>query len=366
METVLGQAAEVKSTIDPGTVLTEIKEPELTAEEEATIKNYMEQLDITDSSQIMTYGANTQSKMADFSGKALESVRAKDMGEIGNLLTGVVGELRGIGQDEDRGFFGNLFKKQGDKLAAMKAQYDKAEVNVGKIVNALEDHETRLMKDSATLDKMYDMNLEYYRDLSMQIIAGKRKLEEAENVTLPALRAKADETGEAADAQAVRDYQEKLDRFSKKITDLELTRTIAMQTAPQIRMIQTNDMEMVDKIHSTIVNTIPLWKSQMVLALGIENASQAAKAQRAVSDVTNKMLLQNAEALKMATIETEKESQRGIVDIETLQKTNENLISTFDEVMRIQAEGREKRAAAEEQMQKMENELKAKLLEVRK
>ncbi len=347
-------------------LIEQVNPDNLTDEDENTIKNYMAQIDITDSNQIMTYGAATQAKMADFSGKALENVRAKDMGEIGNLLTGVVGELKNIGQEEDRGFFGNLFKKPADKLAAMKAQYDKAEVNVGKIVNSLEDHETRLMKDSATLDKMYDMNLEYYRDLSMQIIAGKRKLKEAEEVTLPALKAKADETGEAADAQAVRDYQEKVERFSKKIVDLELTRTIAMQTAPQIRMIQANDMEMVDKIHSTIVNTIPLWKSQMVIALGIENATQAAKAQRAVSDVTNQMLLQNAEALKTATIETEKESQRGIVDIETLQKTNENLISTFDEVMRIQAEGREKRAAAEEQMIKMEDELKAKLLEVRK
>ncbi|MBR5422313.1 MAG: toxic anion resistance protein [Lachnospiraceae bacterium] len=340
------------------------EETNLTAEEKKAVEEFAAQIDITDSNTIMTYGAATQQKMADFSDKALNNVRTKDMGEVGELLTGVVSELKSIGQEEEKGIMG-FFKKQGNKLTTMKAKYDKAEVNVNRIVDMLQEHETRLMKDSATLDKMYDMNLTYFKELTMYILAGKKKLEEAETKVLPELQRKAQETGLAEDAQTARDYQEMCERFSKKIVDLELTRTIAMQTAPQIRMIQSNDIQMVDKIRSTVVNTIPLWKSQMVIALGIQNATEAAKAQRAVTDVTNQMLLQNAEALKIATIETEKESQRGIVDIETLNKTNQNLISTFDEVMKIQAEGREKRAQAEAEMARMETELKNKLLEVR-
>ncbi len=339
-------------------------ESNLSEEEKNMVEEFAGKIDITDSNTILTYGAATQQKMASFSDQALSNVRSKDMGEVGNLLTGVVTELRGFGEEEDKGFLG-LFKKSANKIEALKARYDKAEVNVGKIVTALQEHETKLVADTKTLDQMYDMNLAYFKELTMYILAGKKKLAEAENETLPALRKKAEESGLAEDAQAARDYQEMCDRFAKKINDLELTRTIAMQTAPQIRMIQANDMQMADKIRSTIVNTIPLWKSQMVLALGIQNSTEAAKAQRAVTDVTNQMLTANAQALKVASIETQKEAQRGIVDIETLKKTNENLISTFDEVMKIQAEGREKRKLAEAEMVKMEQDLKNKLLEVK-
>ena len=342
----------------------EVIEQQLTPEEMKMVDDFAAQIDITDSSTVMTYGAATQQKMADFSNKALDNVRTKDMGEIGDLLTGVVSELKGFNNEEEKGIKG-FFKKQSNKMEMMKSKYDKTEVNINRIVGILQEHETRLMKDSATLDKMYDMNLTYYKELSMYIIAGKKKLAEAENVILPQMREKAQTSGLPEDAQAAKDYQDMCERFSKKLVDLELTRTIAMQTAPQIRMIQSNDIQMVDKIRSTVVNTIPLWKSQMVIALGIHNATEAAKAQRAVTDVTNQMLLKNAEALKIATIETEKEAQRGIVDLETLNKTNQNLISTFDEVMKIQAEGREKRKQAEAEMARMETELKNKLLEVR-
>ena len=337
---------------------------QLTEEEQKMVDDFASKIDITDSKTIMTYGAATQQKMADFSDRALDNVRTKDMGEVGDLLTGVVRELKGFNEEEEKGIKG-FFKKQGQKLETMKMKYDKAEVNVNRIVAMLEEHETRLMKDSATLDKMYDMNLTYYKELTMYILAGKKRLAQAENEILPQMRAKAEKSGLPEDAQAARDYAEMCERFSKKLVDLELTRTIAMQTAPQIRMIQSNDMQMVDKIRSTVVNTIPLWKSQMVIALGIQNATEAAKAQQAVTDVTNQMLQQNAQALKTATIETEKASQRGIVDLETLNKTNQSLISTFDEVMKIQEEGREKRKQAEIEMARMENELKAKLLEVR-
>ena len=357
----LGQAPAPAQTAEDAT---QAQMSQLSAEERKMVEDFATQIDITDSNTIMTYGAATQQKMADFSNKALDNVRTKDMGEVGVLLTGVVAELKGFNEEEEKGFMG-FFKKQTNKVAMMKTKYDKAEVNVNRIVDMLQQHETRLMKDSAMLDKMYDMNLQYFKELTMYILAGKKRLAEAENVILPQLQEKARQSGLPEDAQAARDYQEMCERFSKKIVDLELTRTIAMQTAHQIRMIQSNDIQMVDKIRSTVVNTIPLWKSQMVIALGIHNATEAAKAQRAVTDVTNQMLLQNAEALKIATIETEKESQRGIVDIETLNKTNQSLISTFDEVMRIQAEGREKRKQAEAEMARMETELKNKLLEVR-
>ena len=358
--TLGGQAAAPAAAEDS----TQAQMAQLSAEERKMVEDFSTQIDITDSNTIMTYGAQTQQKMADFSNKALDNVRTKDMGEVGVLLTGVVAELKGFNEEEEKGIMG-FFKKQTNKVQMMKTKYDKAEINVNRIVDMLQQHEARLMKDSAMLDKMYDMNLQYFKELTMYILAGKKRLAEAENVVLPQLQEKARQSGLPEDAQAARDYQEMCERFSKKIVDLELTRTIAMQTAPQIRMIQSNDIQMVDKIRSTVVNTIPLWKSQMVIALGIHNATEAAKAQRAVTDVTNQMLLQNAEALKTATIETEKESQRGIVDIETLNKTNQSLISTFDEVMRIQAEGREKRKQAEAEMARMENELKAKLLEVR-
>ncbi len=338
-------------------------EQRLTPAEQKQVDEFAEKIDITQTNTILTYGAATQQKMADFSDKALDNVRSKDMGEVGNMLTSLVTELKGFDQEE-KGLKG-FFNRQASKMTALKARYDKAEVNVNKIVDALQVHETKLLKDVATLDKMYDMNLTYFKELTMYILAGKKKLEEAEGKILPELQEKAERSGLPEDAQKARDYQEMCERFSKKITDLELTRTIAMQTAPQIRMIQASDVQMVDKIRSTVVNTIPLWKSQMVIALGIQNSTEAAKAQRAVTDITNKMLTANAEALKMATIETEKESQRGIVDLETLNKTNQSLISTFDEVMKIQAEGREKRALAEQEMSRMETELKNKLLEVR-
>ncbi|MBR1876616.1 MAG: toxic anion resistance protein, partial [Lachnospiraceae bacterium] len=288
-------------------------EQRLTPEEQKMVEDFAAQIDITQTNSILTYGAATQQKMADFSDKALESVKTKDMGEVGSLLAGVVTELKGFNQEE-KGLKG-FFNKQASKATALKARYDKAEVNVNKIVDALQQHETRLMKDTATLDKMYDMNLAYFKELTMYILAGKKKLDEAENKTLPEMKKKAADSGLPEDAQAARDYQEMCERFSKKLTDLELTRTIAMQTAPQIRMIQANDVQMVDKIRSTVVNTIPLWKSQMVIALGIQNSTEAEKANRAVTDITNQMLTANAEALKVATIETEKESQRGIVDL---------------------------------------------------
>ena len=335
----------------------------LTPEEQKQVDEFAAKIDITHTDTILTYGAAAQQKMADFSDKALDNVRSKEMGEIGNMLASLVTELKGFNQEE-KGIKG-FFNRQTAKATALKARYDKAEVNVNKIVDALQMHETKLLKDVATLDKMYDMNLTYFKELTMYIMAGKKKLEEAEGTILPELQDKAEKSGLPEDAQKARDYQEMCERFSKKITDLELTRTIAMQTAPQIRMIQASDVQMVDKIRSTVVNTIPLWKSQMVIALGIQNSTEAAKAQRAVTDITNQMLTQNADALKMATIETEKESQRGIVDLDTLNKTNQSLISTFDEVMKIQAEGREKRAIAEQEMSRMENELKNKLLEVR-
>lgn len=342
----------------------DIEQQKLTPEEQKMVDDFASKIDIRNSNMIMTYGAATQQKMADFSGKALENVRTKDMGQVGDLLSGVVTELKSFDTTDDKGILG-FFKKQANSVASLKNKYDKAEDNINKIVNTLEQHEVTLMKDSATLDKMYDMNLAYFKELSMYIIAGKKKLEEAENTVLPQMQQKAQTSGLPEDAQAARDYQSMCERFEKKIHDLELTRMISIQTAPQIRMIQANDVQMVDKIRSTVVNTIPLWKSQMVIALGIQNATEAAKAEREVNDMTNKMLTANAQALKTASIETAKESQRGIVDMETLTQTNAALISTFDEVMKIQAEGHQKRQQAEAEMNRMENELKAKLLEVR-
>ena len=342
----------------------DIEEKKLTPAEQKMVDDFSQQIDITNSNMIMTYGAATQQKMADFSAKALDNVRTKDMGQVGDLLSGVVTQLKDFSPEDQKGVLG-FFKKQGNKITAMKAKYDKAEDNINKIVNTLEQHEVVLMKDSATLDKMYEMNLAYFKELSMYIIAGKKKLEEAQNRVLPDMQSKAQKTGLPEDAQAARDYQTMCERFEKKIHDLELTRMISIQTAPQIRMIQANDIQMVDKIRSTVVNTIPLWKSQMVIALGIQNATEAAKAQREVTDMTNQMLTANAQALKTASIETAKESQRGIVDMETLNQTNAVLISTFDEVMKIQEEGHAKRMQAEGEMQRMETELKNKLLQVR-
>ncbi len=335
----------------------------LTEEERRMVDQFTSQIDLHNSNIILQYGAGTQKKMADFSEKALENVQTKDLGEIGDLLTGVVTELKGFDAEEERGFLG-IFKKSSNKLTVLKAKYDKAEVNVNKICKILEGHQVQLMKDAAILDKMYEQNKVYFKELSMYILAGKKKLEEVRKEELTALIEKANRSGLPEDAQEAKDLESLCTRFEKKIHDLELTRMISIQTAPQIRLVQNNDTIMVEKIQSTIVNTIPLWKSQMVLAMGVEHSAQAAKAQREVTDLTNELLKKNAERLKMATIETAKESERGIIDMETLRKTNESLISTLDEVMRIQKEGKEKRREAEKEMHRLEGELKEKLLQI--
>ena len=336
----------------------------LTEEEKKMAAEYARQIDLYDSGAVLQYGAGVQKKMADFSEKALENVRTKDLGEIGDLLSGVVTELRDFDEEETKGFFG-FFKKSANKVTALKARYEKAEANISRICETLEGYQRQLLKDAAILDKMYGQNLEYFRELSIYIAAGKKKLEDTRNVQLPALVQKANATGLPEDIQAARDLESMCERFEKKVHDLELTRMIAIQTAPQIRLVQNNDTQMVEKIQSTIVNTVPLWKSQMVLALGVEHSAQAAQAQREVTDMTNELLKKNAERLKMATIESARESERGIVDMETLKSTNEALISTLDEVMKIQQEGREKRRAAEEEIGRLEGDLKAKLLEIR-
>ena len=337
----------------------------LSEEERQMAEKFEEQIDLTNSNMILQYGAGTQKKMADFSESALENVRTKDLGEVGNLLSGVVKELKSFDEEEEKGFLG-IFKKSSNKLTAMKTKYAKAETNVNQICKVLESHQVQLMKDVALLDKMYELNLTYYKELTMYIVAGKKKLNEVRNGELQDLLQKAQTTGLAEDAQAAKDLDSMCNRFEKKLHDLELARQISMQTAPQIRLVQGNDTLMVEKIQSTIVNTIPLWKSQMVLGLGVEHSAQAAAAQREVTNMTNELLKKNAEKLKMATIDTVKESERGIVDIETLKQTNESLISTLDEVMHIQQEGREKRKAAEQEMQKLELDLKQKLLQIQK
>lgn len=336
----------------------------LTEEERRTVDAFAQQIDLTNSAMVLQYGAGTQKKMADFSESALENVRSKDLGEVGELLSGVVKELKTFGEEEEKGGFFGIFKKASNKIETMKAKYAKAETNVNEIVKVLEKHQVQLMKDSALLDKMYELNLTYFKELSMYILAGKKKLAEVRSTQLQELLNKAKLSGLPEDAQAAKDLDSLCSRFEKKIHDLELTRMISIQTAPQIRLVQNNDTLMVEKIQSTIVNTIPLWKSQMVLALGVEHSAQAAAAQREVTDMTNELLKKNAEKLKMATIETAKESERGIVDMETLKATNESLISTLDEVMNIQREGRQKRQEAEEGLRSMEQELKAKLLEI--
>lgn len=336
----------------------------LSEEERKIVDDFARQIDIRNSTAILQYGAGTQKKMADFSEDALEKVRTKDLGEVGDLLENVVTELKNFDAEEERKGIMGFFKKGANKLEAMKNKYSKAEANVNKIVETLEKHQIQLMKDAAIMDKMYALNLNYFKELSMYILAGKKKLEEIRSTELPQLMAKAQASGLPEDAQAAKDLDSLCERFEKKIHDLELTRMIAVQTASQIRLVQGNDTLMAEKIQSTIVNTIPLWKSQMVIALGVAHSTEAAKAQREVTDMTNALLQKNAQTLKMATIEAAKESERGIVDIETLQKTNESLISTFDEVMNIQREGREKRRAAEAEMYRLEGELKQKLLQI--
>ena len=336
----------------------------LTEDEKKLVDDFASQIDLSNSTVILQYGVGAQKKMADFSESALENVRTKDLGEVGEMLTSVVTELKSFDvEEEEKGVFG-FFKKSTNKINAMKNKYAKAETNVSKICQVLEGHQVQLMKDVAVLDKMYELNKTYFKELSMYIMAGKKKLNQVRTTQLPQLTQKAANSGLPEDAQTVRDMDSMCNRFEKKLHDLELTRQISIQTAPQIRMVQSNDTLMVEKIQSTIVNTIPLWKSQMVLALGVAHSTQAARAQREVTDMTNELLKKNAQTLKMATIETAKESERGIVDIETLKQTNESLISTLDEVMRIQKEGHEKRQAAEMEMQRIEGELKSKLLQI--
>lgn len=337
----------------------------LTEEEKAQVTAFANQIDLTNSTVILQYGAGTQKKMADFSENALDNVRSKDLGEVGELLSDVVTELKVFDEEETKGFLG-IFKKSANKIEVLKNKYAKAETNINQICKVLEGHQVQLLKDVAILDKMYDLNLTYFKELTMYILAGKQKLQEVRDTQLKELVEKAQRTGAPEDAQAAKDLDAMCNRFEKKIHDLELTRTISMQTAPQIRLVQSNDTLMVEKIQSTVVNTIPLWKSQMVLALGVEHSAQAAEAQRRVTDMTNELLKKNAEKLKLATVEVSQESERGIVDIETLKATNENLISTLDEVMRIQQEGRAKRKEAESEMLRMENELKKKLLEIQR
>ena len=333
----------------------------LSEAEKKQVEDFAKQINIKDSNVVLQYGSGAQKKMADFSEKAIGNVKTKDMGEVGKLLSDVVIELKNFNEDDDKGIFG-FFKKQTNKLQVLKTKYDKAEVNIGKITDALESHQVTLMKDTAMLDQMYELNLTHFKELTMYIIAGKKRLYEVRNTELKELQEKAAASGKPEDAQAVRDLDAQCTRFEKKLYDLELTRTVAMQTAPQIRLVQENDIVMSEKIQSTLVNTIPLWKTQMALALGIEHAGQAAKAEREVNDMTNQLLTKNAEMLHQASVDVAKESERGIVDIETLTKTNETLINTFDEVMQIQKEGREKRAAAEVEMARIEAELKNKVL----
>ena len=365
LEPDLGEPkAEIAAEPEAEAVKKEMEQTVLSPEEQQMVDSFAKKIDIENTNQILQYGAGTQKKMADFSDAALENVRTQDLGEVGELITQVVGELRDFdAAEEEKGFLG-FFKKQGSKIENMKNRYAKAEVNVQKITTSLQDHQMRLMKDSAVLEKMYAQNLNYYKELTMYILAGKQKLQEVREGKLKDLEAKAAVSGLPEDAQEAKDLDSKCNRFEKKLHDLELTRTISLQTAPQIRLVQNNDTLMVEKIQTTIVNTIPLWKSQMVLALGIAHSTEAAQAQRQVTDLTNELLKKNAEALHLASTETARESERGIVDIETLKQTNQELIATLDDVMNIQKEGRAKRAQAELEMRKMEEDLKNKLLEI--
>lgn len=346
-----------------------IERPELSKlspAEQAAVKEFSEKIDVLNTEQIMNYGSNAQKNISEFSGAALGTVRTKDLGEVGNMLGDLVVELKGLNfePEEKKGFFG-LFKKAGQNIAALKAQYDKAEVNVDKIVEALEGHEVVLMKDISMMDKMYEKNQEYLKELTMYILAGKLRIEQLRTVELPKLVAKAQESGQPEDAQSANDFANMIGRFEKKIHDLELTRTISIQMSPQIRMIQNNDSLMAEKIRSSIVNTIPLWKSQMVMALSLYHSEQAMKAQREVTDVTNELLTKNAQALHQGSIGIAREAERGIVDLETLKKTNQELIATLDEVRQIQDDGRARRAQAEQELGRIEGELKQKLLEMK-
>ena len=344
-----------------------IQEPQFTPEEQAQIDEFAKQIDVTDTNLVFSYGANAQQGIAEFSDTALQNVKTKDLDEVGDMIASLVGELKGFSSDEEekKGIFG-WFKHQVDKVELLKTRYDAAEANVNKICEGLENHQVQLLKDIAMLDRLYEQNLTYFKELSMYIAAGKKRLEEVRATDLKAAYDKAEKSGLPEDAQAAKDMNEKCERFEKKLYDLELTRNVSIQMAPQIRLIQSSNQLMAEKIQTSLNNTIPLWKSQMVLALGLAHTQSAMEAQRAVSDLTNELLLKNAEKLKMATTESAKEAERGIVDIETLQQTNQMLIDTMDEVLTIQQEGRQKRQAAEGQLKIIENDLRNKLLELRK
>lgn len=340
-------------------------ESSLTEQERKMIDEFSEKIDLRNTAVIMQYGSSAQSKVAEFSDTALGNVSSMDMGEVGELITNLVNDLQGFKIDEnDKGFAG-FFKRAGNKINALKTKYDKIEVNVDKICAVLEGHQERLIKDIAVLDKLYQVNLQNFKELSMYIIAGRKKLNAARTVDLPQFVRRADETRLPEDAQAARDFADLCNRFEKRLYDLELTRMVAIQMAPQIRLVQNNNTIMTEKIQSTIMNTIPLWKSQMVIALGLAHSREALAAQRAVTDLTNELLKKNAETLKLGTIETAREAERGVVDIETLQQTNESLISTLDEVLKIQEEGRERRRSAETELRRIEGELRTKLLQIK-
>ena len=340
-------------------------EVQLTPEEQKVVDDFAEKIDITSSALVMQYGSGAQKKIANFSDTALANVRTKDLGEVGDEIANLVVELKSFDAgEEEKGFLG-FFKKQANRLDGMKARYDKAEVNVNKIASSLEGHQVQLMKDIVMLDKLYETNLSYHKELSMYILAGKKRLKRERETTLEELKAKAQRSGLPEDAQAANDFAQQCDSFEKKLHDLELTRMVSVQMSPQIRLVQNNDRLMAEKIQSTIVNTIPLWKSQMVLALGVAHSADAVRAQREVTDMTNELLRKNAEKLKMSTIETARESERGIVDMETLRQTNQSLISTLDEVVKIQEEGKTRRREAEQELGRLENELKQKLLDIR-
>lgn len=359
-----GEAAQAQAA--PEKKEEEAPDPEeniLTPEELRMVEELSKKIDVTDSKAVLTYGVGTQKKMADFSEKTLESVKTKDIGEVGDMVTGLVTQLKNFDVDEEEKGLLGFFKKKGNQMQELRIRYTDVEKNVESIANELEKHQMILLKDIELLDRMYELNLNYYKELTMYILAGKKKLKEVRENELPALQKKAEESGLPEDAQTARDLAEQCDRFEKKLYDLQLTRTVAMQTGPQIRMIQSSDQVMAEKIQSTIVNTIPLWKNQMVIAIGIEHASKAAKAEREVNEMTNALLKKNAEKLKQATVESAKEAERGVVDIETLKHTNEMLISTMDEVLQIQTEGKQKRAAAQRDLAQIEAQLRQKLLQ---
>ena len=358
-----GDEAETQAAQAPQAAMAEPEENVLTPEELRQVEEFAKKIDVTNSKAVMTYGVGTQKKMADFSEKTLESVKTKDMGEVGDMVSGLVTQLKNFDLDENEKGIMGFFKKKGNQMQELKTKYTTVEKNVEAISNELEKHQVTLLKDVELLDRMYELNLTYFKERSMYILAGKKKLKEVRETDLPALQKKAAESGLPEDAQAAKDLADQCDRFEKKLHDLQLTRAVAMQTGPQIRMIQSSNQIMAEKIQSTIVNTIPLWKNQMVIAIGIEHANQAAKAEREVNDMTNALLRKNADKLKQATVESAKEAERGVVDIETLKHTNEMLIATMDEVLTIQQEGKQKRAAAERDLAQIEAQLRQKLLQ---